>query len=51
MFGMVWDIYKNEGRSQNLTIDEIRARIKEMAQLLWIKRKEKEKIFPEEWLI
>jgi hypothetical protein len=47
----VWDIYKtNLAKYEGLTDEQILDRIKEVAQLLWIKRAEKEKIFPREWL-
>jgi hypothetical protein len=48
----VWNIYKtNLPEYEGLTEEQTRARIKEVAQLLWIKRAVKEKIFPKEWLI
>lgn len=44
----VWEAYQKY--LPDLTKDEQRTRIKEIARLCWIKREHKEKIFPGEWL-
>ena len=47
---LCWDLYK-EHLKDSLTLEQIRDRFKEVAQLCWIKRAPKEKIFPGEWLL
>lgn len=47
---VVWNIYK-EKLSEFLTEEQIRARLLEVGQLLWIKRGIREKIFPIEWVL